>query len=164
MGDDEPGFRPCETSAGDGRGGAPAKKSLGKEAVQARTGRGWGAVFFMSRDNRPTRGQPNASISQHSQFPGGDRQCHHTSTALPSTTSHWSTAAPDPTKMGFWDTITDIVEAATPWATAEAEAPAEDKVPTLLPKLSSAAYPASPPPIGSSAAPAIRHLVLQWGL
>ncbi|RYO96676.1 hypothetical protein DL764_007424 [Monosporascus ibericus] len=25
--------------------------------------------------------------------------------------------------MGFWDTITDIVEAATPWSTAEAEAP-----------------------------------------
>ncbi|KAK4241765.1 ubiquinol-cytochrome C reductase hinge protein-domain-containing protein [Achaetomium macrosporum] len=25
--------------------------------------------------------------------------------------------------MGFWDTITDLVEAATPWATADAEAP-----------------------------------------
>ncbi len=31
--------------------------------------------------------------------------------------------------MGFWDTITDLVEAATPWSTAEAEAPpAEEKV------------------------------------
>lgn len=30
--------------------------------------------------------------------------------------------------MGFWDTITDLVEAATPWSTAEAEAPPEDKV------------------------------------
>ena len=31
--------------------------------------------------------------------------------------------------MGFWDTITDLVEAAAPWSTAEAEAPpAEDKV------------------------------------
>lgn len=30
--------------------------------------------------------------------------------------------------MGFWDTITDLVEAAAPWSTAEAEAPpAEDK-------------------------------------
>ncbi|KAI1258081.1 ubiquinol--cytochrome-c reductase subunit 6 [Eutypa lata] len=29
--------------------------------------------------------------------------------------------------MGFWDTITDLVEAATPWSTAEAEAPPEDK-------------------------------------
>lgn len=25
--------------------------------------------------------------------------------------------------MGFWDTITDLVEAAAPWSTAEAEAP-----------------------------------------
>ncbi|KAJ1327974.1 ubiquinol-cytochrome c reductase subunit 6 [Microdochium nivale] len=30
--------------------------------------------------------------------------------------------------MGFWDAITDLVDAATPWATVEAEAPpAEDK-------------------------------------
>ncbi|KAK9424226.1 putative Ubiquinol-cytochrome C reductase hinge protein-domain-containing protein [Seiridium unicorne] len=29
--------------------------------------------------------------------------------------------------MGFWDTITDLVEAATPWTTAEAEAPAQDE-------------------------------------
>ncbi|KAI0112482.1 ubiquinol-cytochrome C reductase hinge protein-domain-containing protein [Nemania sp. FL0031] len=30
--------------------------------------------------------------------------------------------------MGVWDVITDLVEAATPWSTAEAEAPpAEDK-------------------------------------
>ncbi|KAK4127220.1 Non-heme 11 kDa protein of cytochrome bc1 complex [Parathielavia appendiculata] len=28
--------------------------------------------------------------------------------------------------MGFWDTITDLVEAATPWATADAEAPAKE--------------------------------------
>lgn len=28
--------------------------------------------------------------------------------------------------MGFWDTLTDLVEAATPWATAEAEAPAAE--------------------------------------
>lgn len=28
--------------------------------------------------------------------------------------------------MGFWDTLTDLVEAATPWATAEAEAPAKE--------------------------------------
>jgi hypothetical protein len=27
------------------------------------------------------------------------------------------------TAMGIWDTITDLVEAATPWSTAEAEAP-----------------------------------------
>ncbi|RYP35952.1 hypothetical protein DL767_003641 [Monosporascus sp. MG133] len=27
------------------------------------------------------------------------------------------------TTMGFWDTITDLVEAATPWSNAEAEAP-----------------------------------------
>ncbi|KAI2628806.1 Non-heme 11 kDa protein of cytochrome bc1 complex [Hypoxylon sp. NC1633] len=31
--------------------------------------------------------------------------------------------------MGIWDTISDLVEAATPWSTAEAEAPAEDKEP-----------------------------------
>lgn len=30
--------------------------------------------------------------------------------------------------MGIWDTIQDLVEAAAPWSTAEAEAPAEDKV------------------------------------
>jgi len=30
--------------------------------------------------------------------------------------------------MGFWDTITDLVEAATPWATADAEAPAQELV------------------------------------
>lgn len=30
--------------------------------------------------------------------------------------------------MGFWDTITDLVEAATPWATADAEAPAQESV------------------------------------
>ncbi|KAH7027888.1 ubiquinol-cytochrome C reductase hinge protein-domain-containing protein [Microdochium trichocladiopsis] len=30
--------------------------------------------------------------------------------------------------MGFWDAVTDLVEAATPWATVEAEAPPpEDK-------------------------------------
>jgi len=28
--------------------------------------------------------------------------------------------------MGFWDTLTDLFEAATPWATAEAEAPAKE--------------------------------------
>lgn len=28
--------------------------------------------------------------------------------------------------MGFWDTITDLVDAATPWSVAEAEAPAAD--------------------------------------
>ncbi|KAI1106598.1 Non-heme 11 kDa protein of cytochrome bc1 complex [Jackrogersella minutella] len=28
--------------------------------------------------------------------------------------------------MGIWDTIHDLVEAAVPWSTAEAEAPAED--------------------------------------
>jgi hypothetical protein len=27
------------------------------------------------------------------------------------------------TAMGFWDTITDLVDAATPWSTVEAEAP-----------------------------------------
>lgn len=26
--------------------------------------------------------------------------------------------------MGIWDTFTDLVEAATPWSTVEAEAPA----------------------------------------
>jgi hypothetical protein len=30
--------------------------------------------------------------------------------------------------MGFWDTITDLVEAAAPWATADAEAPARESV------------------------------------
>ncbi|KAK1767674.1 ubiquinol-cytochrome C reductase hinge protein-domain-containing protein [Phialemonium atrogriseum] len=29
--------------------------------------------------------------------------------------------------MGIWDTITDLVEAATPWSTAEAEAPAQEE-------------------------------------
>ncbi|KAI0204597.1 ubiquinol-cytochrome C reductase hinge protein-domain-containing protein [Astrocystis sublimbata] len=29
--------------------------------------------------------------------------------------------------MGVWDVITDLVEAATPWGTAEAEAPQQDK-------------------------------------
>ncbi|KAK2002347.1 Non-heme 11 kDa protein of cytochrome bc1 complex [Colletotrichum falcatum] len=29
--------------------------------------------------------------------------------------------------MGFWDTITDIAEAAMPWATVEAEAPAAEE-------------------------------------
>ncbi|KAI0169043.1 Non-heme 11 kDa protein of cytochrome bc1 complex [Hypoxylon sp. FL1284] len=29
--------------------------------------------------------------------------------------------------MGIWNTISDFVEAATPWSTAEAEAPAESK-------------------------------------
>ncbi|KAI0839802.1 Non-heme 11 kDa protein of cytochrome bc1 complex [Hypoxylon sp. FL0890] len=29
--------------------------------------------------------------------------------------------------MGIWETITDLVEAATPWSTAEAEAPTEDQ-------------------------------------
>lgn len=34
--------------------------------------------------------------------------------------------------MGFWDAVTDLVEAATPWATVEAEAPpAEEKVRTI---------------------------------
>ncbi|KAI0899211.1 Non-heme 11 kDa protein of cytochrome bc1 complex [Annulohypoxylon nitens] len=28
--------------------------------------------------------------------------------------------------MGIWDSITDLVEAVTPWTVAEAEAPAED--------------------------------------
>ena len=30
--------------------------------------------------------------------------------------------------MGFWDTITDLVEAATPWATADAEVPVREVV------------------------------------
>jgi hypothetical protein len=30
--------------------------------------------------------------------------------------------------MGFWDTITDLVEAATPWSTADADAPAKESV------------------------------------
>jgi ubiquinol-cytochrome c reductase subunit 6 len=30
--------------------------------------------------------------------------------------------------MGFWDTITDLVEAAAPWATADADAPAKELV------------------------------------
>jgi len=30
------------------------------------------------------------------------------------------------TTMGFWDTITDLIEAAAPWATADAEAPAKE--------------------------------------
>lgn len=30
--------------------------------------------------------------------------------------------------MGFWDTITDLVDAATPWSVADAEAPEETKV------------------------------------
>ncbi|KAI0133593.1 hypothetical protein BJ170DRAFT_590613 [Xylariales sp. AK1849] len=29
--------------------------------------------------------------------------------------------------MGFWDTVTDLVEAATPWSVAEAEAPAPEE-------------------------------------
>ncbi|KAK0709683.1 ubiquinol-cytochrome C reductase hinge protein-domain-containing protein [Lasiosphaeria miniovina] len=29
--------------------------------------------------------------------------------------------------MGIWDTITDLVEAATPWTTADAEAPAQEE-------------------------------------
>ncbi|GJC89709.1 cytochrome b-c1 complex subunit 6 [Colletotrichum liriopes] len=29
--------------------------------------------------------------------------------------------------MGFWDTITDLAEAAMPWATVEAEAPAAEE-------------------------------------
>lgn len=29
--------------------------------------------------------------------------------------------------MGIWETITDLVEAATPWSTAEAEAPAQEE-------------------------------------
>lgn len=37
--------------------------------------------------------------------------------------------------MGFWDVITDIVEAATPWSVAEAEAavaePAQEEVRTV---------------------------------
>jgi hypothetical protein len=45
------------------------------------------------------------------------------------TTSHWSIAAPGLIAMGFWDTVTDLVEAATPWSAAQAEAPPpEDKV------------------------------------
>jgi len=42
------------------------------------------------------------------------------------TFSHHPIDAPFPGRftMGFWDTITDLVEAATPWVTAEAEAPA----------------------------------------
>jgi hypothetical protein len=44
------------------------------------------------------------------------------------TTSHWPPSQRQSLiKMGFWDTITDLVEAATPWATAEAEAPAQDE-------------------------------------
>lgn len=29
--------------------------------------------------------------------------------------------------MGIWDTITDLVEAATPWSVVEAEAPAQEE-------------------------------------
>ncbi len=29
--------------------------------------------------------------------------------------------------MGIWDTITDLVEAATPWGAVEAEAPAKEE-------------------------------------
>jgi len=29
--------------------------------------------------------------------------------------------------MGFFDALSDLLEAATPWSTVEAEAPAEDK-------------------------------------
>ncbi len=37
--------------------------------------------------------------------------------------------------MGIWETFTDLVEAATPWSTAEAEAPAapEEQVNTAFP-------------------------------
>jgi hypothetical protein len=31
--------------------------------------------------------------------------------------------------MGIWETFTDLVEAATPWSTAEAEAPQSDATP-----------------------------------
>lgn len=34
--------------------------------------------------------------------------------------------------MGFWDTITDMVEAATPWSVVDAEAPEEPKVRFVL--------------------------------
>lgn len=34
-----------------------------------------------------------------------------------------SAAASDLTTMGIWETFTDLVDAATPWSTAEAEAP-----------------------------------------
>jgi hypothetical protein len=68
-------------------------------------------------------------------FPFGNRKWSSTQNTSRSTISNpykqanWSTAATDLTKMGIWDTITDLVEAATPWTTAEAEAPpAEDKV------------------------------------
>lgn len=39
--------------------------------------------------------------------------------------------------MGFWDTITDLVEAATPWSVADAEAPEEPKVRSAFPRLRS---------------------------
>ena len=29
--------------------------------------------------------------------------------------------------MGIWETFTDLVEAATPWSTAEAEAPVQEE-------------------------------------
>lgn len=51
--------------------------------------------------------------------PAVPRQRHQLTTVLSSPTS---------AAMGFWDTITDLVEAATPWATADAEAPAESTV------------------------------------
>ncbi|KAJ2983147.1 hypothetical protein NUW58_g6299 [Xylaria curta] len=59
--------------------------------------------------------------------------------AIPGVTSSSTTQRPthytkplDPCRsksiaMGVWDVISDLVEAATPWSTAEAEAPAEDK-------------------------------------
>lgn len=49
--------------------------------------------------------------------PAAPRQRHQLTTVLSSPTS---------VAMGFWDTITDLVEAATPWATADAEAPAAE--------------------------------------
>ncbi|KAI1499508.1 ubiquinol-cytochrome C reductase hinge protein-domain-containing protein [Biscogniauxia marginata] len=47
--------------------------------------------------------------------------------AHPTTSSHWTRAVLELIAMGIWETFTDLVEAATPWSTAEAEAPPEQK-------------------------------------
>jgi len=55
--------------------------------------------------------------------------------------------------MGIWDTLTDLIEAATPWVTAEAEAPAaqEDQVRLFSPSQPMRSFTlAEPMPIGDS--------------
>lgn len=55
----------------------------------------------------------------------------------PRDTRHTHTPSPRPIIMGFWDTVTDLLEAATPWAVAEAEAPVAQEsvcVLSLLPR------------------------------